>query len=105
MSPDDELSLRTSPVIAFLATADAGRSRHFYEDLLQLHLSRDDAYALVFESNGTMLRIQKVDSVPPVPYTSLGWETQDISQLVQQLTDRGVQFDHYEALQQDELGI
>jgi len=92
-------------MIAFLATANAARSRQFYEDVLQLRLTGDEVFALVFECNGTMLRIQKVDSVRPVPYTSLGWQTEDISQLVQQLTDRGVQFDRYQGLEQDELGI
>jgi hypothetical protein len=75
--------------------------------VLQLRLTSDEAFALVFDCNGVMLRVQKVDSVRPVPYTSLGWHTKDISRLVQQLTDRGVQFDRYEGLtnQQDELGI
>jgi catechol 2,3-dioxygenase-like lactoylglutathione lyase family enzyme len=99
--------LGTSPPIAFLATANATRSRKFYEDVLQLRLTSDEAFALVFDCNGVMLRIQKVDSVRPVPYTSMGWHTKDISRLVQHLTDRGVQFDRYQGFieQQDELGI
>jgi catechol 2,3-dioxygenase-like lactoylglutathione lyase family enzyme len=105
--PNQEIvgPLATSPMIAFLATANAARSRQFYEHVLQLRLTGDEVFALVFECNGTMLRIQKVESVRPVPYTSLGWQTEDISQLVQQLTDRGVQFDRYQGLEQDELGI
>lgn len=77
----------------------------FYAEVLQLRLASDDAFALVFDCNCTMLTIQKADSVQPVPYTSLGWQTKAISQLVQQLTDHGVQFDRYQGLQQDELAI
>lgn len=105
MHLDSASSLRKSPLVAFLATANVARSRQFYEDVLQLTLSNDDSFALVFENNGTMLRIQKVDSVQPVPYTSLGWQTADISQLAQHLTDRGVQFERFEGLEQDKLGI
>jgi catechol 2,3-dioxygenase-like lactoylglutathione lyase family enzyme len=105
MNLDSGFSLRTSPLIAFLATADAARSRRFYADVLQLRLASDEAFALVFECNGTLLRIQKVESVRPAPYTSLGWQTEDISQLVQQLTDRGAQFERYGDLAQDEHGI
>jgi catechol 2,3-dioxygenase-like lactoylglutathione lyase family enzyme len=104
-NPEIVRHLATSPLISFLATANAALSRQFYAEVLQLRLASDEPFALVFDCNGSMRRIQKVDSVQPVPYTSLGWQTNDISQLVQQLTDRGVQFDRYQGLQQDELAI
>lgn len=97
--------LASSPVIAFLATADAARCRQFYEDMLQLRVISDDAFAVVFDCNGTMLRIQKVDSVQPASYTSLGWQTDDVYQVVQHLASRGVQFERYTGLEQDELDI
>ena len=97
--------LATSPLIAFLATADPARSRQFYEGVLQLRLVSEDPFATVFDCNGTMLRVQKVDAVSSVSYTSLGWQTDDIAQLVQELGHRGVQPERYEGLQQDELGI
>src|SRR5437588_5155402 len=75
--PDQEIPapLGTSAPVAFLATANAARSRQFYTDVLQLRLASDEAFALVFDCNGVMLRIQKVDSVRPAPHTSLGWHT------------------------------
>src|ERR1043165_2153471 len=93
--------LAATPLIAFLATANPTRSRAFFEDLLQLRFISDEPFALVFECNGTMLRIQKVDSVQPVPYTSLGWQTESILQLIRNLTDRGVQFERYQGIDQD----
>jgi catechol 2,3-dioxygenase-like lactoylglutathione lyase family enzyme len=92
-------------VVALLATANAARSREFFETVLQLRLIRDEPFALVFDCNGTMVRVQKVDAVQPQPYTSLGWQTEDISRLVRQLSERGVQFEHFQGLEQDSLGI
>jgi catechol 2,3-dioxygenase-like lactoylglutathione lyase family enzyme len=102
---DSAPSLATSPLIAFLATADAARCRHFFERVLRLRFVSDDQFALVFESKGTMLRIQKVDVVRPATHTVLGWQAEDITQLVGQLAERGVQFERYPGLVQDGLGI
>ena len=52
--------LRVSQVMAFVATTDAGRTRAFYEGVLGLRLVADEPYALVFDANGTMLRVQIV---------------------------------------------
>jgi catechol 2,3-dioxygenase-like lactoylglutathione lyase family enzyme len=92
-------------VVALLATANAARSREFFENVLQLRLIRDEPFALVFDCNGTMLRVQKVDAIQPQPYTSLGWQIEDISRLVLQLSERGVQFERFQGLDQDSLGI
>jgi catechol 2,3-dioxygenase-like lactoylglutathione lyase family enzyme len=97
--------LAATPLIAFLATANPTRSRAFFEDLLQLRLVSDEPFALVFDCNGTTLRIQKVESVQPQPYTSLGWQTENIVQLVQTLTNRGVHFERFPGMEQDPLGI
>jgi hypothetical protein len=65
----------------------------------------DDPFALVFDVNGTMLRIQKVDRVNPHEYTVLGWKVSDIKNEVTTLARRGVLFARYEGMHQDENGI
>jgi hypothetical protein len=65
----------------------------------------EDQFALVFEVNGTMLRIQKVDQVNPHGYTALGWKVADIKKEVDVLSKRGVKFNRYEGMNQDENGI
>jgi len=102
---DAGLSLASSPLIAFVATADAERARAFYGDVLRLRLRSHEPFALVFEADGTMLRIQKTDAVSPAPYTVLGWQVGDVAQLAEQLSDRGVRFERYPGLEQDALGI
>ena len=65
----------------------------------------DQPFALVFDTGGHQLRVQKVETVVPQPYTSAGWEVEDIEQSVTNLTDKGVRMERYPFLQQDETGI
>ena len=87
--------------ILFLATANADRSRAFFERVLGLAFVADEPYALVFRVGGSLLRIQKVEHVHAPPYTSLGWSVPDIRATVRQLRGAGVAFERYEGLNQD----
>ena len=91
--------------ILFLATANAERSRAFYELVLRLAFVADDPQALVFQVGHTMLRIQKVDRVHHAPYTALGWAVSDIRQTVLHLRAVGVVFRRYQGMNQDGDGI
>ena len=91
--------------MAFVATGDAGRARVFYEDVLGLRFLRDDSFALVFDANGTMLRIARGGKVSPVVHTVLGWEVADIRAEVSELKTRGVNFLMIGGFSQDELGV
>ena len=97
--------LGASRVIAFAATADPDRARAFYEDVLGLKLVADEPWALVFDANDTMLRIQKAQAVVAAPYTLLGWHVDDIDATIDGLAARGVTFARYEHIQQDERGV
>jgi len=87
--------------VLFLATADAKRSRSFYEGLLGLDFVADEPPALVFQVGDSMLRIQKVDRVCPAPYTVLGWGVPDIRATVRRFRAAGVSFQRYDGLDQD----
>ena len=97
--------LGSSKVMAFVATADAARARAFYEGALGLTLVEDEPYALVFDANGTPLRIAKVDAVAAAPYTVLGWVVDDIEATMRGLAAKGVEFQRYPGMEQDELGL
>jgi catechol 2,3-dioxygenase-like lactoylglutathione lyase family enzyme len=97
--------LKKSDLIGFVATSNAAKARQFYEEILGLEFMSGDQFALVFKSNGTMLRIQKVDHVSPHAYTALGWKVGNIAQEVELLANRGVQFERYEGMNQDKSGI
>ena len=61
--------------------------------------------ALVFDVNGTMLRVQKVHELVPARHTVLGWDVPDIAARMKELVERGVRFEHFPGLPQDESGI
>ena len=92
-------------LIAFVATSDAARARVFYEETLGLSLVSDDPFALVFDANGTTIRVQKVESVKPQPFTALGWLVDDLSAVVSALKQRGVRCEQFPGMDQDENGI
>ena len=97
--------LTSFELCSFVATTDASRAREFYEKTLGLNFISDEPYALVFDANGTTLRIQKVKEVAIAPYTALGWHVKDIASVVTEMQDRGVEFLRFEGFGQDELGI
>lgn len=97
--------LNQTAIVAFLATTDAAKARAFYTDKLGLTFVSDEPHAVVFDAAGTMLRIQKVESFTPQPFTALGWEVADIEVTVDRLVDRGIAFERFGFMQQDERGI
>lgn len=102
---ENVLMLDKSQLINFVATCNAAKVREFYENILGLDFISDDQFAIVFESHGTMLRIQKVEKVNPHKYTVLGWRVDDIRKDVRGLSKRGVRFSRYAGMDQDEIGI
>ena len=102
----NELPLRNSPLIGFVATRDPARAKLFYGGTLGLPLLSDDLpFALVFDAHGTMLRVTVVHQLILAPYTVLGWDVPDIFAAAKSLQDAGVEFQRYPGLAQDELGI
>ena len=91
--------------VMFLATANAERSRSFYERVLGLAFVADEPPALVFRVGSSMLRIQKVEQVHAAPYTALGWAVSDIRQTVRDLRTSGVVFQRFDGMKQDDDGI
>jgi catechol 2,3-dioxygenase-like lactoylglutathione lyase family enzyme len=97
--------LASSKIIGFVPTRDSKRAREFYEGKLGFRFVSDDPFALVMMAGDTMIRISKAKDFTPAPYTVMGWEAQDIEALVRWLTARGVVFEKYPFIQDQELGI
>jgi catechol 2,3-dioxygenase-like lactoylglutathione lyase family enzyme len=99
-------SFAASPkTMTFIATRDRERAKAFYGGVLGFRQVSEDAFAAVFDLNGTMLRISTVKDHQPPPHTVLGWEVDDIVAGVKALKARGVTFNVYPSFGQDELGI
>jgi catechol 2,3-dioxygenase-like lactoylglutathione lyase family enzyme len=99
--------LGTSKLVAFAPVTDPVKARAFYEGVLGLHLVEDQKpFALVFDANGTMLRVTPVGKHNPAPFTVLGWEVESIEATVKRLQSAGVEFQRYAGLNEnDPLGI
>lgn len=92
-------------LVAFVATTDAERSRRFYERTLGLQLVSDEPFALVFNANGVMIRVQKVPAFQAQPFTALGWAVDDINAVVAELKQQDIHCERYPGMAQDARGI
>lgn len=97
-------TLTSAKLTAFVGTRNATRAKAFYAGVLGLTLISEDPFALVFDANGTMLRVTPVHELPPVQHTVLGWEVSDIVAAVTEMQGAGVRFERF-GFPQDELGI
>ncbi len=97
--------LATGKLIAFVATTDPARAKKFYRGTLRLRLVSEDPFALVFDVNGTMLRVATVQQLSPAQYTVLGWQVPDIVAAVKSVEAAGIKLQRYPGMNQDELGI
>ena len=99
------MDLSGASPIALVATTDPVRARAFYEETLGLRFVADEDFALVFDCAGIPLRIARVESFTPQPFTVLGWRVDDIAGAVETLGARGVMFERYPGLEQDDAGV
>jgi catechol 2,3-dioxygenase-like lactoylglutathione lyase family enzyme len=91
--------------MAFVPTTDFDKARAFYEGVLGLRYVNNDGFAMVMDANGIMIRIAKTPDFKPLPFTILGWQVSEIESTVAAMQSRGVQFERYGFMPQDEAGI
>lgn len=97
--------LGAADLVAFVPSTDLAVSRSFYEGVLGLKMLEETPIALVADANGTILRITAVPDLAPHPFTVVGWQVPDVEAAVRELGARGVVFQRFEGMDQDELGI
>jgi hypothetical protein len=90
---------------AFVSTTQPVQAHQFYIEKLGLKILSEDHYGLECESNGAHLRITIVERLTPQPFTVLGWDTDDIVSAVKRFGEKGIKFERYSFIEQDELGI
>ncbi|MFL5301040.1 MAG: VOC family protein [Anaeromyxobacteraceae bacterium] len=99
------MTLGAAQLVAFAGATDLARAREFYEGVLGLAVESEDGFACVFRSGDTRLRVTRVGRVVPAPYTVLGWTVANVERAIAELTERGVEFLHFDEMKQDELGV
>lgn len=94
------------PLVAFVATHSPDLAKPFYRDKLGLRLVSEDQFALVFDANGTMLRVSIVQDLAPPKYAVLGWRVPDVVAVAEQLEKAGVPLERFHNFHgMDERGI
>ena len=90
------------------AVDDIQKAQQFYGDTLGVKTD------IVDEENGLMVLhlaggrdtfVYRKPDFEPATYTILNFEVDDVDKAVDELTGRGVRFEHYEDFEQDEKGI
>jgi catechol 2,3-dioxygenase-like lactoylglutathione lyase family enzyme len=97
--------LAGAELMAFAATSDLAASRAFYERGLGLPVTGQSPIACTFDAGGTTLRVVVVEKPTIAPYTVLGWTVGNIAATVRELAGRGIDFERFDGVEQDELGI
>ena len=102
---DGNEALGSEQMVAFVPTIDLDRARDFYGSVLGLPLEQTTPYACVLRAGNAKLRVTKVEELMPQPFTVLGWEVPDVVQAVRDLVARGIAFERYDGMDQDENGM
>ena len=94
-------------MIGFVVTTNPERAKAFYGGVLGFRQVSDDTFAIVFDANGTMIRVAKAQEFTPARSTVLGWEVDDIYAAIRELGPRGVHFEQFNLpfMKQDEFAV
>lgn len=93
------------PPVGFLAARNLPRAQQFYSDTLGLPLLGDDGDALLFDCQGTLLRVAKVSRFAPAAHTVFGWQVPDVNRIVGALASSGVRCEQYAGMTQERNGV
>lgn len=99
------MSFATTGHLIFLGVNDINAAREFYEQVVGLRFMGDEMGTLLFDMDGTPLRISAIDDFKPQSFTVLGWNVTDIEAETAKLIAAGVQPIRYAGMPQDDQGI
>jgi len=86
------------------STNDIAKTKEFYSRTLGLEVTEDHGMLRLQLATGGVVLIYPKSDHTPATYTILNFPVDDIEQAVDELTSRGVTFEHYENMT-DERGI
>jgi catechol 2,3-dioxygenase-like lactoylglutathione lyase family enzyme len=97
--------LHDAKLMAFVAIRDQKQAEDFYAGILGLTKLSADSFAVMFDAGGVPLRAALVKEVAQGQYTVLGWQVKGIENVVRGLAQKGIVFERYGFMKQDDLGI
>ena len=90
------------------AVDDLQKAREFYGDTLGLRntvLDEENGLMMLHLAGGRDTLVYERPCFTPATYTILNFEVDDIENAVDELSGRGVRFERYDGMEQDEKGI
>ena len=98
--------LNPSEAYSGFAVDDIEAARRFYSETLGMTVSEDQGMLSLEIGNGKNVLIYPKPDFVPATYTILNFPVDDVEKAVDELTSKGVQFEHYEGeYATDEKGV
>ena len=98
--------LEDSPAFSGYSVDDTPAAMRFYSETLGLRVSENNGLLTLHLPEGRdTLIYHKGERHQPATFTVLNFPVDDIESAVDALASRGVEFERYEGMQQDERGI
>jgi catechol 2,3-dioxygenase-like lactoylglutathione lyase family enzyme len=97
-----------SKAFSGFAVDDLRKAREFYGDTLGLRttvIDEENGLMTLHLAGGRDTLVYQRPGATPASYTILNFPVDDIDQVVDELTARGVRFERYDDFEQDEKGI
>jgi predicted enzyme related to lactoylglutathione lyase len=102
------MNLKNSRAFGGMSVDDLARAEQFYGETLGLDVTKEamGVLSLTLHGGAKVILYPKGNHVPAT-FTVLNFPVDDVEQSVRELTQRGVQFEHYDmpSLKTDEHGI
>jgi catechol 2,3-dioxygenase-like lactoylglutathione lyase family enzyme len=97
--------LTTTPAFSGFAVPDVEQARAFYADTLGIRTSEANGILTLHLAGGRDTIVYPKPDHEPAGFTILNFAVEDIDATVDELTARGVQFERYDGMPQDERGV
>ena len=95
-----------TPAFSSFAVDDLDAARSFYGDTLGMEVSDGPMGVLALDfADGRSLLIYPKPDFTPATYTVLNFAVDDVDATVDELGSRGVEFERYDGIEQDEKGV
>jgi catechol 2,3-dioxygenase-like lactoylglutathione lyase family enzyme len=97
--------LANSKAFSGFAVGDLEKAREFYEGTLGLKVSQEHDLLTLHLADGRDTLVYPKPDHTPATYTILNFPVDDVEEAVDALVARGVRFERYDGIEQDEKGI
>jgi catechol 2,3-dioxygenase-like lactoylglutathione lyase family enzyme len=98
--------LENAKAFSGFSVDDIPKAKEFYSDTLGLRVTEETGFLSLHINGSTPILIYPKQNHTPASYTILNFPVENIEKAVDELSNRGVQFEHYEGdINTDDKGI